>query len=590
MGDHIMSLADYGGVGGEASGLRIPPHSVEAEQSVLGGLLLDNGAWHRAGDLLTESDFYRFEHRLIFAAIGALVNATKPADVITVFEQLQSLGKADECGGLVYLNALAQSVPSAANMRPYAEIVRERAVLRKLVAASDEIATSAFNPQGRSVSEILDEANAKMTAAAASAAPPPALFRSVDLSHLGELAPSHQEWFWDGRIPAGHLTHLGGHGGAGKSTLGLMIGSCVATGNECLGRPTKRARVLYFSGEDPEELVLRRLDRVCRVLDLDHQHVREQLHVIDATEFDPVLFYERRIDGMRAGSTTPTYAALAKYVERHEIEFLIIDNASDAYEADEINRALVRAFIRTLVQLVRPRNGSVLLLAHVDKGTSRAGKSQINTEAYSGSTAWHNSARSRLFLLEKESGAFELQHQKCNLGAKQEPLVLEWPAEGLLQVVGGTTGRGGFVQSINDTTDTRALLALIHEFFGRGEYVGTAQQSRHHAAALLSGEKAYPKRKAAEVFGLLRDAERKRLICRDTYKDSNRKQHERWALTPEGLEFVGAAPCAPCAPTSDDGAEDADGANRVRHVRHVRSGGYRGSEQRTLEAPKGEAL
>ena len=140
----------------------MPPHSIEAEQSVLGGLLLDNSAWDRAGDLLTDTDFYRYEHRLIYAAIGGLINARKPADVITVFEQLQSLGKAEDCGGLVYLNALAQSVPSAANLRRYAEIVRERAVLRKLVAASDEIATAAFNPQGRPVSQILDEAESKI--------------------------------------------------------------------------------------------------------------------------------------------------------------------------------------------------------------------------------------------------------------------------------------------------------------------------------------------------------------------------------------------------------------------------------------------
>ncbi|MBT9527945.1 MAG: replicative DNA helicase [Rhizobacter sp.] len=146
----------------EVSRLRIPPHSIEAEQSVIGGLLIDNSAWDRAGDLLTDSDFYRHEHRLIYAAIGSLMNASKPADVITVFEQLQSLGKAEDCGGLVYLNALAQSVPSAANLRRYAEIVRERAVLRKLVAASDEIATAAFNPQGRPVPQILDEAESKI--------------------------------------------------------------------------------------------------------------------------------------------------------------------------------------------------------------------------------------------------------------------------------------------------------------------------------------------------------------------------------------------------------------------------------------------
>lgn len=146
----------------EVARLRVPPHSVEAEQSVLGGLLLDNLSWDRCVDLLTDSDFYRHEHRLIYAAIGALVNASKPADVITVFEQLQSLGKHEDIGGLAYLNALAQSVPSAANIRRYAEIVRERAILRKLIAASDEIATTAFNPQGRPVTQILDEAEGKI--------------------------------------------------------------------------------------------------------------------------------------------------------------------------------------------------------------------------------------------------------------------------------------------------------------------------------------------------------------------------------------------------------------------------------------------
>jgi replicative DNA helicase len=142
--------------------LRVPPHSIEAEQSVLGGLLLENQAWDRAADLLTESDFYRHEHRLIFDAVGRLINADKPADVITVFEQLQSIGRADDCGGLPYLNALAKSIPSAANMRRYAEIVRERAILRKLIGAADDIATSAFNPQGRPVAQVLDEAETRI--------------------------------------------------------------------------------------------------------------------------------------------------------------------------------------------------------------------------------------------------------------------------------------------------------------------------------------------------------------------------------------------------------------------------------------------
>ena len=142
--------------------LRIPPHSIEGESSVLGGLLLDNSAWDRVGDVVLDGDFYRYEHRLIYSAIGALINANKPADVITVFEHMQSQGRAEEVGGLAYLNSLAQYVPSASNIRRYAEIVRDRSILRKLVSASDEIATNAFNTKGRAVSEIVDESEQKI--------------------------------------------------------------------------------------------------------------------------------------------------------------------------------------------------------------------------------------------------------------------------------------------------------------------------------------------------------------------------------------------------------------------------------------------
>jgi replicative DNA helicase len=146
----------------EVAQLRIPPHSLEAEASVLGGLLLDNSAWDRVGDMLTDQDFYRYEHRLVFGAISGLINGSRPADVITVYEHLQAVGKAEEVGGVAYLNSLAQYVPSASNIRRYAEIVRERSILRKLVSASDEIATNAFNTQGREVAQILDEAEQKI--------------------------------------------------------------------------------------------------------------------------------------------------------------------------------------------------------------------------------------------------------------------------------------------------------------------------------------------------------------------------------------------------------------------------------------------
>ncbi len=160
--------------------LRIPPHSIESESSVLGSLLLDNNAWDRIGDLLSEDDFYRYEHRLIFAAIAALINASKPADVLTVFEALRRDSKDEEVGGLVYLNSLAQYVPSAANIRRYAEIVRENHVLRQLISTSDQIAVNAFNPQKRQVTEIVDEAESLIFAIAESGARLKQGFRSLD--------------------------------------------------------------------------------------------------------------------------------------------------------------------------------------------------------------------------------------------------------------------------------------------------------------------------------------------------------------------------------------------------------------------------
>ncbi len=146
--------------------LRVPPHSIEAEQSVLGGLLLDTQAWDKVGDFLNENDFYRFDHRLIYHHIGRLVTLNRPVDVITVFDALKHSAKDVDAGGLVSLNALAQSTPSAANIRRYAEIVRERSILRKLVTVSDEISTSALNPEGREVRQVLDEAESKIFAIA----------------------------------------------------------------------------------------------------------------------------------------------------------------------------------------------------------------------------------------------------------------------------------------------------------------------------------------------------------------------------------------------------------------------------------------
>ena len=141
---------------------KVPPHSLQAEQSVLGGLMLDQDAWDRIADRINEEDFYRKEHRLIFRAIRNLTEDNSPSDVVTVSERLEQRGQLKEAGGMTYLTSLAEETPSAANIIAYADIVRERAILRQLAHAGTEIVDSAFHPEGREVDELLEIAEQKV--------------------------------------------------------------------------------------------------------------------------------------------------------------------------------------------------------------------------------------------------------------------------------------------------------------------------------------------------------------------------------------------------------------------------------------------
>ena len=146
----------------QLAALKLPPHSIEAEQSLIGGLLIDNSAWDRIGDVVRETDFYRDDPRRIFRHIGKLCQLARPADVVTVFESIEQSNEIDQTGGLSYLAEIANSTPSAANIRRYAEIVRERAILRQLVTVGDEIAGNALNPAGRDVKQLLDDAERRI--------------------------------------------------------------------------------------------------------------------------------------------------------------------------------------------------------------------------------------------------------------------------------------------------------------------------------------------------------------------------------------------------------------------------------------------
>lgn len=142
----------------QTQAIKLPPFSIEAEQAVLGGLMLDNNGWDKVADVITEDDFYRRDHRLIFRAISSLANEAQPCDAVTLSEWLEQQNELGNAGGLSYLGSLANNTPTAANIKAYAEIVRERAIMRQLIQAANDISSNAYNPEGRTSAEVLEEA------------------------------------------------------------------------------------------------------------------------------------------------------------------------------------------------------------------------------------------------------------------------------------------------------------------------------------------------------------------------------------------------------------------------------------------------
>lgn len=372
------------------------------------------------------------------------------------------------------------------------------------------------------------------------------LFVEVPFDDLAHTVPPAPVYWWEGLIPARVVTLLAAHGGTGKSTIALMLAVCIALGLALFGIPTRRGIVAFYSAEDPASLIRYRLAQVCGQLAVSVTDLVGRLILLDASDGDPALFQEVTTEGRRQGATTPAYLALHEFVEAKRIDVLIVDNASDTFDASEIDRARVRGYMRALARIARTRDGAVLLLAHVDKGTSRGDRGN-HSEGYSGSTAWHNSSRSRLFLSRNDSkDRLLLEHQKNNLGPAREPLTLEWPPNALPRAV---TVHAGPVEGMTDQKAVGALLRLIDEYTVRGEFVSTATTSRTHAAKLLSREPTCPRVDKGQLFALLRWAEREGLLARKAYSGPDRKPRERWQVTPAGCEFADIAATAATAAT-----------------------------------------
>lgn len=316
---------------------KLPPHSIEAEQSVLGGLMLDNRAWDNLADRVTDEDFYRADHQLIFRAIAELCGTNKPCDFITLCEHLRHQGKLEDAGGVAYLGTLAVDTPNAANILAYAEIVRERSVLRTLIAAGGDIAELGFRPDGRGHSELIDVAEQKVFAIRNKSA-----HASGGYEMMPRLMDMVEERIEKMRTNPGSLAGLPtGFDDLDKLTTGFHPGDLVIiAGRPSMGKTSfamniaehvaliEKKGVAVFSMEMPaDQLALRVLSSFARI-DMGKLRSGE----LEDRDWDRLTSEGGRvreaplyIDATGALSPLELRARARRMKQRHDIQLIIVD-------------------------------------------------------------------------------------------------------------------------------------------------------------------------------------------------------------------------------------------------------------------------
>jgi replicative DNA helicase len=277
----VRALDDGYADGGAEQRLKVPPNSIEAEQALIGGLMLNARAWDKVADVVVGEDFYRKDHRLIFAAIANLVESGSPCDVVTVSEHLDSHGELEQAGGLEYLATLANETAGAANARAYAKILRERSTLRALINAGNEISGNAFVSDGRTASELLDHAGRMVFEIAEKGSRGKRGFKSlkqilpeavdrIDMLHQSEgeitgISSGYNEFDkLTAGLQPGELVVIAGRPSMGKTTLALNIAENAAIGS-------KVATAIYSMEMPSQQLAFRMISSLGRV---DQTHLR----------------------------------------------------------------------------------------------------------------------------------------------------------------------------------------------------------------------------------------------------------------------------------------------------------------------------
>lgn len=368
-----------------AESLRLPPHSVEAEQSILGGLMLDNSGWDRIADLLHGGDFYRRDHQLIFEAIGTLSEKSIPSDAVTVSEHLEKCGQLDDAGGLAYIASLARDTPSAANIKAYAEIVRERSMLRELIRVGGEIAGSAHANDGRGAADLVDEAERKVFEIAERGQRagtgfiglrkilPGVIDRLDELSHsegdITGVATGFQKFdALTAGLHGGELIIIAGRPSMGKTTLAMNIAENAAIAGKV---PT----AIFSMEMSAEQLAFRMIGSIGRVnqsnlrtgrfSDEDWTRINSAVAIMSQA---PIF-----IDDTPALSPTEIRARTRRLKREHGLGLIVVDYLQlMGISGTRENRATeISEISRSLKALAKELNVPIVALSQLNRGVEQ---------------------------------------------------------------------------------------------------------------------------------------------------------------------------------------------------------------------------
>jgi RecA-family ATPase len=361
--------------------LQLPPHSIEAEQSVLGGLMLDPAAWSKVSQLLNEESFFRQDHRLIFRAMADMQTRGSAIDAVTVADSLDQRGELAQVGGLAYIATIARDTPSSANIVTYAGIVRDRAALRQLQSIGDEILGSATN--NGTAAEIATNVQNRLRALKLDTGDE-SMREPINWEALKGEPPPRTWWIQDWLTP--EPTICAGGGGIGKSLLTQAICTALATQKEYLSITTKPLTCLIWSCEDDENEIWRRQAAINRHFGVGFADLAGRLYIVPRVGLDNTLLdlaYGKPV-------CTPLMTGeLRERVNDLKADVLVLDNIAQVFGGNGSDPHHVTMFVNETRGLVTGRPFAPIFTGHV----SRAAGSE-----WFGSVAWENACRMRWYL------------------------------------------------------------------------------------------------------------------------------------------------------------------------------------------------